>query len=118
MNKDRLLFDAKKKVLDLLAAGYKAPEPRTLKVAGPSGRAALDMAVQGLREQGKATPYDLVVSDYLAETLSGGQADPLDEVSEDDILKLERTNFMKLVRHEGTLKRIEHMLLNGKPLRN
>lgn len=118
MNKDRLLFDAKKKALDLLAAGYKAPEPRTLKVAGPSGRAALDMAVQGLREQGKATPYDLVVSDYLAETLSGGSADPLDEVSEDDILKLERSNFMKLVRHEGTLKRIEHMLLNGKPLRN
>ncbi len=118
MNRDRLLFDAKKKALDLLAAGYQPPAPRTIHVAGESGKATLKMAVEGLRQQGKATPYDEVVSGYLAEVLSGGDHDILDEVSEDDLIALERRAFMALVKNEGTLQRIEYMLLNGKPLRN
>ncbi len=119
MNRDRLLFDAKKKALEL-AKDYKAPEkPKEVRLPGPSGRMALDLAVADLRKNGKATPYDVTVSTMLARVLSGGEkADWTKPLSEDNILALEREEFMKLVRQPGTLARIEHMLENGKPLRN
>lgn len=119
MNRDRLLFDAKQKALEL-AKDYKAPEKvEEIRLPGPTGRYALDMAVADLRKSGKATPYDVTVSAALARVLSGGdKADWTKPVSEDDIYKLEAKEFMALVRHEGTQKRIEHMLTKGKPLRN
>jgi 3-hydroxyacyl-CoA dehydrogenase len=59
MNRDRLLFDAKQRALELLAAGYKAPEPKELRLPGPTGRTALQLAVDGFRLQGKALPHDV-----------------------------------------------------------
>ncbi|PZO84351.1 MAG: 3-hydroxyacyl-CoA dehydrogenase [Micavibrio aeruginosavorus] len=119
MNRDRLLFDAKQKALELVK-DYKAPEPVTeIRLPGPSGKYALDMAVADLRKSGKATPYDVVVSSALATVLTGGaKADWTKPMTEDDIYRLEREEFNKLVRHEGTQQRIEHMLEKGKPLRN
>lgn len=119
MNRDRLLFDAKQKALELVD-GYKAPEKRDdIRLPGPSGKMALDLAVADLRKSGKATPYDVVVSEALARVLTGGdKGDWTEKMTDDDIIKLERTEFMKLVRNEGTMDRIEHMLAKGKPLRN
>ena len=118
MNRDRLLYDAKQRALKL-AENYKAPEKKTeIRLAGTGGRLALDMAVKDLQKSGKATPYDGVVSAHLAEVLSGGGADFMDKLTEEDLLKLELREFMKLVHNEGTLARIEHMLDKGKPLRN
>lgn len=119
MNRDRLLYDAKQKALTL-AKNYKAPEPeKDIRLPGPSGKYALDMAVADLRKNGKATPYDVVVSSHLAAVLSGGaKADWTKPVNEDDILALERAEFVKLLHEEGTMDRIEHMLSTGKPLRN
>lgn len=118
MNRDRLLFDAKKKALEL-AKDYKAPEKvEEIRLPGPTGKMALDLAVADLRTSGKATPYDVVVSESVARVLTGGQADWTQAVNEDHILKLEREEFMKLVKNNGTMDRIEHMLTTGKPLRN
>ncbi|MBU6235475.1 MAG: 3-hydroxyacyl-CoA dehydrogenase/enoyl-CoA hydratase family protein [Alphaproteobacteria bacterium] len=118
MNRDRLLFDAKQKALEL-AANYNTPIPQEIRLPGPSGKYALELAVADLRKSGKATPYDVVVCDALAEVLTGGpDADPTKPVTEDRILELEREGFMKLIRNEGTMARIEHMLDKGKPLRN
>lgn len=119
MNRDRLLFDAKAKALEL-SKGYEAPEQREdIRLPGASGKAALDMAVSDMAKSGKATPYDIVVAGHLATVLSGGsKGDWLELMSEDDLFKLEITEFMKLVRNEGTMARIEHMLDTGKPLRN
>lgn len=117
MNRDRLLFDAKQKALELLQ-DYKAPEPRTLRLGGPTIKATLSMAVEGLRQTGKATPYDVVVSDKLSDVLSGFNKDITEETTEDEILKFERSVFIELVKNEGTINRIEHMLTTGKPLRN
>ncbi len=119
MNRDRLLFDAKQKALELVK-GYTAPEPKEeIRMAGPSGKMALDLAVADLRKSGKATPYDVTVSSAVASVLSGGpNADWTEPMHENDIYKLEREEFMKLIRHEGTQKRVEHMLTTGKPLRN
>ncbi len=118
MNRDRLLFDAKQRALAMIAAGYQPPQPLELALPGPSGKAALDMAVAGFRASGVATPHDVVVADRLATVLTGGETDPTESVSEDRISELEREAFMALVRTPGTLARIEQMLETGKPLRN
>jgi 3-hydroxyacyl-CoA dehydrogenase len=117
MNRDRLLHDAKQKALSLVE-GYKPPEPPTFKLPGESGHVGLNMAAEGFHKRGMATDYDLVVSDSLATVLSGGEFDYVDTVTEADLLTLERQEFMRRVRDERTMARIEHMLETGKPLRN
>ena len=54
------------------------------------------------------------MSDALAEVLSGGDTDITEIVTEDHVAKLERAAFMKLVKTEGTLARIEHMLTGSR----
>jgi 3-hydroxyacyl-CoA dehydrogenase len=117
MNRYRLLADAKAMALKHVA-DYKPPEPQVLNLPGPSAKVALMMAVDSFARLGKATPYDLVVSGALADVLSGGDTDITQTVDEDGLLKLERDSFRRLVRQPGTLARIEHMLMTGKPLRN
>ena len=117
MNRDRLLADAKAKALDL-ADGYAPPEEARLHLPGETGRAAIEMAVRDFELKGMVTPHDRVVVEELKQVLTGGDTDIVDVVGEDDLLALERKAFMKLIRHPGTLARVEHMLDTGKPLRN
>ena len=117
MNRDRLLYDAKQKALSLLE-GYEKPEPVDLNLPGPNGRAALDLAVEGFALQGLALPHDRIVAGEIATVLTGGATDMTETVSEDRLFALERESFMKLLKTEPTLARIEHMLDTGKPLRN
>lgn len=119
MNRDRLLYDAKQRALEL-AKDYKVPEKvEGIRLPGATGKAALDMAVADLEKSGKATPYDVVVSGHLASVLTGGpKADVTVEMTEDDLLQMELDEFAHLIKREGTMARIEHMLDNGKPLRN
>jgi 3-hydroxyacyl-CoA dehydrogenase len=117
MNRDRLLFDAKQRVLEL-AKDYKAPEPLVLNLPGPTGRAALGLAIEGFRLAGKALPHDVTVSKALASVLCGGERDFTTATTEAQILELERHEFMKLVHTDETVGRIGYMLKNGKPLRN
>ena len=117
MNRNRLLADAKERALSMVD-GYEAPEEITYRLPGESAQVAFEMAVDGFHRLGKATDYDRVVAGELAKVLAGGDTDVTEELSEDDILELEREGFMRLVRNEGTMARVEHMLLTGKPLRN
>ncbi len=117
MNRDRLLADAKAKLL-AMAENYTPPEPQEISLPGPSAKAGMMLVVDGLRKAGKATPHDVVVAEALAEVLSGGDTDITETVTEDHILALERKAFMALLHTEGTLARMEHMLETGKPLRN
>ena len=117
MNRARLLADAKAKAL-ALAVDYQPPAPPEIRLPGPAGKAALDLAVEGFHGAGKATDYDVVVSAAVAGVLTGGDTDITTIMTEDDVLALERRHFLALVHHPGTLDRIEHMLETGKPLRN
>jgi 3-hydroxyacyl-CoA dehydrogenase len=117
MNRDRLLYEAKEKAL-ALAEGYAPPAPPALHLPGPSGKAALDLAIGQYRRIGKATAHDAVVAGALAEVLTGGDTDLAAPLTEPDLLALERRAFMALVRQGPTLARVEHMLETGKPLRN
>ncbi len=118
MNRDRLLYDAKQRALEM-AKDYTPPEKiENIRMPGATGKTALELAVSDLHKSGKATDYDVVVSDRLANVLSGGGADYTVPISEEDLLKLELAEFMHLLHNEGTFARIEHMLEKGKPLRN
>jgi 3-hydroxyacyl-CoA dehydrogenase len=117
MNRDRLLADAKAKALSMVE-GYQAPEKAEICLPGPSGRIALEMAVDALRLKGVATAHDEVVAGELASVLSGGETDITEPLGEDHLLKLERRAFMSLIKQPATLARIEHMLDTGRPLRN
>jgi 3-hydroxyacyl-CoA dehydrogenase len=117
MNRYRLLADAKALALRL-AENYVAPQPVELKLPGASGRLGFTMAVESFHQRGLATDHDRVVAGELAGVLSGGPADPTLAVTEEQLSSLERDAFMRLMKTEGTLARIEHLLVTGKPLRN
>jgi 3-hydroxyacyl-CoA dehydrogenase len=117
MNRDRLLFEAKEKAL-AMSESYAPPEPPVFYLPGPSGKAALDMAIGQYRRLGKATAHDAVVAGALADVLTGGDTDISKPFSEDDLLTLERRAFMDLVKRKETIARMEHTLETGKPLRN
>lgn len=117
MNRDRLLHDAKQRAL-AMAEGYAPPEKPEFRLPGPTGKAALDLAVDSFHKQGKATDYDTVVAGELARVLTGGDTDVTETVTEAQMLKLEVESFMRLVRNPQTQDRVEHMLETGKPLRN
>jgi 3-hydroxyacyl-CoA dehydrogenase len=117
MNRDRLLADAKARALKL-ADNYEPPKPPGFRLPGAAGKLAFAMAAGDFHRRGIATDHDVVVADALAVVLSGGPANLVDTVSEDQMLALERTAFMRLISSAGTLARIEHVLVTGKPLRN
>ncbi len=116
-NRDRLLADAKTFALEL-ADGYAPPEPRELRLPGPSGAAALALAMHDRSSAGLARPHDLAVAAALARVLTGGDCDPLEPITEDDVLALEREAVGSLIRTERTLRRMEHVLATGALLRN
>jgi len=118
MNRARVLADAKAKALSLVD-GYEVPDREIeINLPGPTARVAMEMAVGGFIDQGKATAYDGVVGGYLANILSGGETDITEPITEKDLMKLEREAIVALLRKSKTLDRITHMLETGKPLRN
>jgi 3-hydroxyacyl-CoA dehydrogenase len=116
-NRNRVLADAKARALALVD-GYQPPETAEIVLPGAPGRAAVDLVVEGFVLQGKATNYDRVVATELANIVTGGDTDITESVSEKDLLALERSAFLALIRNGKTLARIEHMLESGRPLRN
>ncbi len=114
MNRDRLLYKAKEKALQL-ASNYKTPEPIVLNLPGGAARVSLNMAVKAMAKVGKATPYDEEITKKLAFILSGGDEG---ECTEEEILTMEREAFTSLIRNPKTWARMEHILETGKPLRN
>jgi 3-hydroxyacyl-CoA dehydrogenase len=112
-----LLGDAKAMALKL-CDNYKAPEPYTYRLPGPTGKAAINLVVGAMKAVGKVTPHDEVVIDTLSDVLSGGKTNIIKTLTEDDLYKLEFDGFMKLIRTPNTIARIECMLETGKPLRN
>ncbi len=117
MNRNRLLADAKARALRMVE-GYVPPKPAEYVLPGRAGRVGFNLAAQSFFRRGIATAHDLTVADALAEVLTGGPADIIDVVSEQQLLDIERAAFMRLVRTGPTLARIEHTLDTGKPLRN
>jgi 3-hydroxyacyl-CoA dehydrogenase len=117
MNRDRVLFEAKKRALSLVA-GYKPPEEKRIKLPGRAGLTVVKMALSGLKAAGKMTAYDMVVAEKLGYILTGGPTDILHKVSEQQLFDLELQTNKELSQNQGTRDRIMHFVTTGKPLRN
>ncbi len=116
MNRDFLIADAKRKVLEL-APDYRPPLPPRIRTLGDEALGNLRYAVWSFREAGQISDHDARIGLELAYILAGGEG-PGREVSEWEILDLEREAFLKLLGTRKTQERIAHMLKTGKPLRN
>jgi 3-hydroxyacyl-CoA dehydrogenase len=116
MNRDRLLDDAVRAVREM-APEYVAPLPRHITAMGRQGLGNLHYAAWALHEAGQASEHDVRIAHELAYVLCGGDGPPR-EVTEDDVLALEREAFLTLLGTPQTQQRIQAMLETGKPLRN
>jgi 3-hydroxyacyl-CoA dehydrogenase len=119
MNRERVLSDAKVRVLELLRAGYEPPVPRTdIPAPGENLLATLKMGVHMMRQGDYVTDYEVKLGGKIAEVLCGGSVTPGTPVSEQYILDLEREGFKSLCGEKKTQERIQYTLKTGKTLRN
>ncbi len=118
MNKSHLLYDAKQTALFLSRAGYKPPRKRQYRLPGLSAFATLRSWLHNMHAAHQITEHDVKVGTALAKILTGGQTSVNRFLTEQEILDLEREEFLKLCGEEKTRERIAYMLQNNKPLRN
>lgn len=118
MNRERLIDDAKARVLQITALGYQKPEPAKVFAIGNRGLATLKIGMHQMKRGGFISDHDFAIGSKLAFILCGGDCSSVQEVNEEYILDLEREAFLSLCGERKTLERIQHMLKTGKPLRN
>jgi 3-hydroxyacyl-CoA dehydrogenase len=76
------------------------------------------MLVGTLQSGGYASEHDAKIATKLAEVLCGGRGGGAREVTEDQMLELEREAFVSLCGEAKSQERMQFMLMNNKPLRN
>ena len=119
INTNKLIEDAKQKVLFLDNLGYTQPLKRKdIKVLGKEAMGMFLVGADSFREGNYITKHEQLMCEKLAYVLCGGDLSSPTKVSEQYLLDLEREAFLSLCGEAKTLERIKHMLEKGKPLRN
>jgi 3-hydroxyacyl-CoA dehydrogenase len=118
LNPARHLYEAKQRALGLARAGYRPPLPPLLPAAGYDAARTISARVWGMVEGGFASEHDALIANKVAYILCGGQQAAGTLLEEQTFLDLEREAFLSLCGEEKTQQRIQHMLMQGKPLRN
>ena len=117
MNRDRLLYDAKIKAIEL-SNNFIPPKKSTYRLPGETAILALKLAINTMRSSGQISAHDQYIGEKIAFVLSGGLTNITNELSEDDVLKLEKNAIYELIQNNLTLERLEYILETGKYLRN
>ncbi len=117
-NHDRLVYEAKQSVLGLVAAGYKPPVSRKVRVVGETGLAALQAGIYNMKEGRYISEYDAHLAEKLGYIMCGGKVQANTWVTEQYLLDLEREAFVQLCMQPKTQQRMAHILKTNKPLRN
>ena len=118
MNQDRLAQDAKSVVRELAAVGYRPPTPAELPVFGEPLAAEMKLGIHLMRQGRHITDYEAHLARKLAHVICGGDVTRSSTAPEQYFLDLEREAFKSLCGEQKTLARMEHLLKNGKVLRN
>jgi len=119
MNRERLLSDAKARALEMVAADYEPPQPRTdIPAPGENLLAALRMGVHLMRQGEYISDHEVKIATRIADVLCGGNVTPGTLISEQYVLDLEREAFKSLCGEKKTQERIQFTLKTGKTLRN
>jgi 3-hydroxyacyl-CoA dehydrogenase len=117
-DKARLLTEAKGRAIGMAEAGYHPPPRRSYRLPGESGMATLDVTIDTLVAGGFASEHDALIARKVASVLCGGPSGHAHEVTEEQMLELEREAFISLCGEPKSQERMQHMLTTNKPLRN
>src|SRR6266496_2128174 len=122
VNRDLLLRDARADAIRLAeaqsAGKWQPPQAPLLLLPGPGARMVLEQQIDNLLLVGKVSEHDAVIGRHLARVLTGGDCSPVEPVTEQYVLDLEREAFLSLCGMEKTQERMQAILMTGKPLRN
>jgi 3-hydroxyacyl-CoA dehydrogenase len=119
MNKDSVIYSAKKLALQLWEKGYRPPVANNqISVLGRGGIAEFKVRFNMLQQGNFISEYDEFILNQLVYVLCGGDVPDNSKVTEQYMLDLEREVFVSMITQQKTLERIEHTLKTGKPLRN
>ncbi len=86
--------------------------------AQPARSPPLGEASRRARKRPEAGGGNQIIARKLAGILCGGPGGAAKQVTEQDMFDLEREVFLSLCGEQKTLDRMQHMLMNNKPLRN
>lgn len=117
-NTYELLHVAKIEARAMFDAGYRAPLPAQVPVAGRYGMATIMAQLVNMRDGGFISAHDYKLGAMIAEIVCGGEVEQGSIVNEQWLLDLERKAFMELLNHPKTQERIMGMMQTGKPVRN
>jgi 3-hydroxyacyl-CoA dehydrogenase len=116
MNPDRRLWVAKRRVLELAAAGYRPPAIRAaIPVLGRPGRGMFDVGVQHLVAGGWVGEYDAFVARRIGWVITGGDLIGPAKLHEDRMLELEREVFLSLLGEKQTQQKIADLVMRNQP---
>ncbi|SFV30005.1 3-hydroxyacyl-CoA dehydrogenase/enoyl-CoA hydratase family protein [Thermoflavifilum thermophilum] len=118
MNANRLLADAKQRVLEMARSGYVPPSPPRIKVLGREALGLFLTGIYAMQEARYISEHDAKVAQKLAYVMSGGDLSEATEVNESYLLDLEREAFLSLCGEPKTLERLQSVLKQGRPVRN
>ncbi len=118
-HRGRLIADAKKRALSLVAGGWTPPDRNeAIRVVGAPQGANIMFAATQFAWGGYATDHDKLIAQKIAHVLSGGMTVSATTVTAQTLLDLEREAFLSLCGTDKTFARIQSMLTTQKPLRN
>lgn len=119
VNADRVISEAKRKVLELNNDGYIQKAQRSdITVLGRTALGAMYAGIEAFGVSNFASEHDQKIARKLAFVMAGGDLTQPTQVTEQYLLDLEREAFLSLLGERKTLERIQHILKTGKPLRN
>ena len=118
MNRDSLIYAAKRAALALLEGGWQPLIPVKVKVMGRDGVGTFRAMLDNIYGGGFMSDHDRYLAGKVAWVLCGGDVETHAEVDEEYLLALERKAFLEVCRTPKSVERINHMLATGKPLRN
>lgn len=117
-NRDHQLADAKRWVAYLGDSNWVAPQPKTVRLPGSSAASAVGAFLYSMKLGGHISDHDELIGKKLAHVLTGGNTSLSVELTEQDLLDLEREAFVSLVGEKKSQERMQFMVMNNKPLRN
>jgi len=118
MNRDHVIAEAKKEVLQMAANHYRPPLPEKIYAGGRDALAALRVGIYMMEKGNYITEYESLIAGHLANVMTGGEISRPAWVDEQYILDLEREAFLSLCGQEKTRERMWSLLQTGRPIRN
>lgn len=119
MNRDQQLAEAKQEVLNLLEAGYSAPNTKAnVYAGGKTLLGSVKVEVYSLQQAGLISEHDATVANWLGWVLCGGDLSEPAWMDEQYFLDLEMEAVLELGGMTKTHERMAYILQHGSPLRN